>query len=466
MMSDVWDGKVNCVLVKDLSRFGRDYIETGRLIQRTFPAFNVRFIAVTDGFDSLYADRTDSSLILPMKNFINDSYCRDISIKVRAQQKAKRMEGKYIGAFAVYGYQKDPQDKNRLTVDRYAADIVRQIYAWKIAGMSLGAIAEKLNAAGVLAPTEYKRIQGMKYATGFEGGFTAKWAAASVKRILTDPAYIGTMAQGKREKVNYKVKKRIDKPREEWICVKNTHEAIVSEAVFFMAQELQKYDGRVSGSAQKAHLFSGILFCADCKAPMVKRVNSYRGKKKVFYICRTKNKSMGCSRHSIEEGSLKRIIYAEIRKHFGQMVSRSEAAEYMAQAKVDYGSLKVYDAQTEAMQKEYDRYERRKDRLSDDFGEGLLDQKEYEAFGSFFERKCVELKSAIDGQKKSIREMLQNGAAAEEKLETIRSNRELQGLDRELLVAAVRKIFVYENQELEISFRFSDERKGLPDKNA
>ena len=215
MMADVRAGKVNCVLVKDLSRFGRDYIEAGRFIQKTFPALNVRFIAVTDGFDSLYADKTDSSLILPIKNFVNDSYCRDISMKVKAQQKVKRMEGKCISAFTVYGYKKNPEDKNSLVVDEYAADIVRKIFAWKIAGTSLGAIAEKLNATGILSPMEYKKSLGMKYYTGFEGSSTAKWAAASVKRILVNPVYIGTMVQGKQEKVNYKVKKRIDKPQEE-----------------------------------------------------------------------------------------------------------------------------------------------------------------------------------------------------------------------------------------------------------
>ena len=301
MMADVRAGKVNCVLVKDLSRFGRDYIEAGRFIQKTFPALNVRFIAVTDGFDSLYADKTDSSLILPIKNFVNDSYCRDISMKVKAQQKVKRMEGKCISAFTVYGYKKNPEDKNSLVVDEYAADIVRKIFAWKIAGMSLGAIAEKLNATGILSPMEYKKSLGMKYYTGFEGSSTAKWAAASVKRILVNPVYIGTMVQGKQEKVNYKVKKRIDKPQEEWICVKNTHKAIISEVEFLTVQDLLKYDGRASSNTDTANLFSGVLICADCKAPMIKRVNSYKGKKKVFYICQTKNKSMGCSRHSIEE---------------------------------------------------------------------------------------------------------------------------------------------------------------------
>lgn len=129
MMADIEAGNVNCVIVKDLSRLGRDYIEAGRLIQKTFPAFHVRFIALTDNYDSQTADNNTKSLVLPVKNFINDSYCRDISQKVKSHQKAKREQGKFIGSFAMYGYLKSVEDKNRLTPDGYAAGIVRKIFA-------------------------------------------------------------------------------------------------------------------------------------------------------------------------------------------------------------------------------------------------------------------------------------------------------------------------------------------------
>ena len=140
----------------------------------------MRFIAVTDNYDSLSADKTDQALVLPVKNFVNDSYCRDISMKVKAHQKVKRLEGKCISAFTVYGYLKNPDDKNKLIIDEYAADVVRKIFSWKIAGMSLGAIANKLNDLGILSPMEYKKSLGIKFSTGFESAGTAKWAAVSV----------------------------------------------------------------------------------------------------------------------------------------------------------------------------------------------------------------------------------------------------------------------------------------------
>lgn len=461
MMVDIRAGKVNCVLVKDLSRFGRDYIEAGRLIQKTFPAFNVRFIAVTDGYDSLYADRTDSSLILPIKNFVNDSYCRDISIKVKAQQAVKRKEGKCISAFTVYGYKKNPEDKNRLIIDEYAADIVRKIFAWKIAGMSLGGIAEKLNAAGILSPMEYKKSLGMKYHSGFEGSFTAKWAAVAVKRILVNPVYLGTMVQGKQEKINYKVKKRFDKPREEWICVENTHAAIVSEIEFLTVQELLQYDGRASDHTDTANLFSGILICADCKAPMVKRVNSYKGTKKVFYICQTKNKSKGCSRHSIEEGLLKRIVFKEIKKYLELMASYEETTRYLEQMNVNYEQVAAYDSQIASLQAEYGRYYTLKSNLFSDLKEGLIDKKEFDEFRQLYERKCNELENAVKAQKKIIKDMFQNGVAAKSQLEKLKENLDIQELDRELLVTTIRRVYIHEDKRLEIEFRFHSEMDKL-----
>lgn len=457
MMDDIEAGDVDCVIVKDLSRLGRDHIEAGRLIQKTFPALNVRFIAVTDGFDSLFADRTDNSLILPVKNFVNDSYCRDISIKVKAQQTVKRKEGKCISAFTVYGYKKNPEDKNSLIIDEYAADIVRKIFAWKIAGMSMAAIAEKLNATGILSPMEYKRSLGMKYHSGFEGSSTPKWAAVSVKRILVNPMYLGTMVQGKQEKINYKVKKRIDKPREEWVYVENTHEAIVSDIDFLTVQDLLKFDGRASNHTDTANLFSGILICADCKAPMVKRINSYKGTKKVFYICQTKNKSMGCSRHSIEEGLLKRIVFKEIKKYLELMASYEETARYLEQMNVNYDQVVEYDSQIASLQAEYSKYYALKSSLFSDLKEGLIDKKEFDEFHQLYERKCNELENAVTAQKKIIKDMFQNGVAAIFQLEKLKENLDIQELDRELLVTAIRRVFIHEDKRLEIEFRFHSE---------
>lgn len=461
MMEDIRAGKVNCVIVKDLSRFGRDYIEAGRFIQKTFPAFHVRFIAVTDNYDSLVADKTDSTLVLPVKNFVNDSYCRDISMKVKAHQKVKRLEGKCISAFTVYGYLKHPDDKNRLIVDEYAADVVQKIFAWKIAGMSLGAIANKLNTLGILSPMEYKKSLGIKFSTGFESSGTAKWAAVSVKRVLTNRVYIGYMEQGKQEKISYKVKKRIIKPEAEWIQVKNTHEAIISETDFMLVQELLKYDGRISADSETANLFSGILLCADCKAPMIKRVNTYKGKKKIFYICQTKNKALGCSRHSIEDDVLKKVVLKEIKTWIDLMASYSEILDVLDEMNINYEQVVEYDSQIGVLRNEYNKYHGLRSGLLTDLKEGLIDKEEFDEFHSLYTEKCDELELAISNQKKLVKNMFQNGIAAKVQLDKYRESKDLGGLTRELLVTMVSKIYVHEGKELDIVFRFENELEKL-----
>ena len=188
-----------------MSRLGRNYIEMGKYLERIFPMMGIRFIAINDNYDNANTESSDSdSIVVPFKNLLNDSYCRDISIKVRSQLDIKRRKGEFIGGYAVYGYSKDEQNKNRLVVDEYAADIVRSIYRRKLEGMSANSIADQLNSEGVLAPSEYKRLCGLNYHSGFKTGTHAKWQAIQVLRILKNEVYTGTMVQGKRQKINYK----------------------------------------------------------------------------------------------------------------------------------------------------------------------------------------------------------------------------------------------------------------------
>lgn len=176
MLEDVKRKKINCIIVKDLSRLGRNYIETGRYLEKIFPFMGVRFIAITDHYDSATGSDDADQIIVPFKNLINDAYCRDISIKIRSQLDVKRKNGQFIGNFAAYGYLKDPEDKNHLIVDEYAADIVRLIFNLKIDGYSSQRIAARLNEMGVLPPLEYKRSRGMNYNSGFRSGSDPKWA--------------------------------------------------------------------------------------------------------------------------------------------------------------------------------------------------------------------------------------------------------------------------------------------------
>lgn len=240
MMRDVERGAVDCILVKDLSRFGRDYIETGRYLERYFPEKGIRFIAVADQIDSL---ERSYDLFLPLKNILNEQYARDISEKVHATMRNKQEQGKFIGAFAAYGYRKDPEDRNHLLVDEPAASVVRNIYRDYLEGKSIREIAEELNRNRIPSPSIYKRRQGQHYQNGKGKGEEQPWTYSSISRILHSELYTGAMVQGKKEQ--YMHRKTRQRHPEEWIVVKGTHEAVVEPDLWKMVQiKLDEKAGR------------------------------------------------------------------------------------------------------------------------------------------------------------------------------------------------------------------------------
>lgn len=456
MTKDIESGKVNCVIVKDLSRFGREYIEAGRWIEKIYPALNVRFISVTDQFDSNTADFSEKSFVVPVKNFLNESYCRDISGKVRSHQKIKREKGEFIGAFAPYGYCKDSENKNRLVVDAEAADVVRKIFAWKMEGFSLGAIAEKLNERQVLSPKAYKKANGENYNSGFVGTDTPKWSAVQIKRILTNEVYIGNLVQGKQERISYKVKKRLNKPETEWARVKDTHPAIIKQSEFEVVQKLLQYDGRASKTAEHASFFSGFVFCGDCGTPMIRRVNRYKEREKAFYICQTKNKGGACTRHSVSEEVLKKIVLKEIQIYTALFADYERIMDELHKMRIDYEQVVHYDMQIAKLQSEYSRYYGLRASLYDDLKEGLLSKEEFDEFRESYGKKCEELNRRIEKQKELVKQMFENGVSAAVQLEDWKKSLEIKELDRILLALTVDKIYVYENKRLEIHLRYED----------
>ena len=186
MMEKIKQREINCIIVKDLSRFGRDYIESGRYLEKIFPHLGVRFIAINDNYDSAQKEQAGNEIILPFKNLINDSYARDISIKVRSNLDIKRRNGEFVGTHVIYGYQRSEEDKHRLEIDKTAAAVVQRIFQMKVDGRSPGQIAKQLNEEGVPSPLEYKRLCGAKLKTSFKQQAKSEWSHVAVYRILQD----------------------------------------------------------------------------------------------------------------------------------------------------------------------------------------------------------------------------------------------------------------------------------------
>lgn len=465
MMGDIEAGKVNCVIVKDLSRFGRDYIETGRYLEQVFPALGVRFIALTDRYDSFSADAGENDIVLPVKNFINDSYCRDISTKVKSQLAIKRRNGEYLAAFAVYGYQKSPGDKNKLLVDDYAAGIVRRIFAWKIQGEAISAIAKKLNDLHILSPKEYKKSLGLNYRGGFTRGSNSKWSSPTVRRILTNEVYLGHLVQGKTERISYKVKKVMEKPEEEWVRVENTHEAIISADDFAIVQNLLKADGRVRPEKKEINPFMGLLFCGDCKEQMVRRVNRYKETEKIYYICSTKNRGEGCSRHSIEETVLKELTGTAIRHYANDFLEQERLFADAKEREANLQAVISYNKEIARLKKEQDKYYSLCAGLYEDLRMSIITKEEFERLHGEFQRKAESLVAAEEKQEQLVREMFKSGVLSAGRLASFKESLELKEIDRHTMASLVKRIWIYEGKRVEIEFYFTDQYQVMKDFN-
>lgn len=450
MIADIESGRVNCVIVKDLSRFGRDYIETGRYLQKIFPSLGVRFIALADNYDSFFSDRGESSIVLPVKNFINDSYCRDISVKVKSGLEARRRNGEFISPFAVYGYAKDPEDKNHLIIDEYAAVNVRNIFKWKIEGMAVSAIVKRLDSLGVLPPREYKKYTGVRFNGGFSGTGRSLWSSASVKRILSNEVYLGHLVQGKSQKVNYKVQKVIAKPEKEWIRAEHTHDAIITEDDFNIVQNLLKSDSRKSPDMKKPGRFAGLLFCGDCGEQMVRRVNHYKGKTKVYYICSTKNRGEGCSRHSIKETVLTEITDYIITKYANIFIDTKKFFNNIEKPKTGLDIISVYNKEILRLKEEQNKYYKFCQRLNEDLKDGVITKEELERLYNIFNEKTQKLEQSCKEQENLIKETLQKRINC-----TFRING-FGDIDRHTLSSMVKRIYIYEGRRIEIEFYFTD----------
>jgi DNA invertase Pin-like site-specific DNA recombinase len=457
MIEAIEEGRVDCVIVKDLSRLGRESIGAGEFIQNYFPKKQVRFIAINDHYDSLTADSNERYMVVPVKNFVNESYCRDISLKSRSNQKAKRMNGEFIGAFCCYGYCKDSVDKNRIVPDPEAAEVVRDIFAWKLAGVSANAIAVRLNDRGTLSPAEYKKKKGMKYKTCFKRNPEAKWTAKAVLRILTNEVYTGVLEQGKREKVSFKVKKTIKKPKEEWIRVENSHEPIIGKDDFMAVQELIKRDTRAKEKRSEPKMYAGLLFCGDCGCGMVSRTVPYKDKRTEYYICSTYNRGNGCSRHSIRVEELDAIVLGEIRKFIRMLLDVEKILDRVDRKKLNFEEALLRDKEIQALKEKEQELSAMKSSLYTDLKEKLISEEQFKSYREIYSNQLEQIQQAVRVQEEMIRRIFEQGAVAGAWIEEFRDRLNVEKLDRMLLVSLVDKILVYDDKRVEIVFRYSRE---------
>ena len=457
MEQAVREKRIDAIVCKDLSRFSRNYIEGGRYLEKIFPVLGVRFIAINDSYDTLTGDPSSDSFIIPFKNLINDTYCKDISVKIRTNLDVKRRKGEYVGAYAPYGYMKDPDDKNRLVVDEYAGNIVRQIFSLYKDGVSICRIADHLNELGVLSPMEYKISSGLHYDSAFRTGNTAKWSYKAVKRILSNEVYIGVLAQGKRGTPNYKVHKIQTKEESDWIKVEDTHEALITYDDFMAVRIMLGRDMRSVGADTEDNLFSGFIYCADCGQPMTRKVVPGGKKNYYYYVCSSNKRHEGCTAHSISTKEVETAVTNAVKDHVTDVLDMSDTLEYIERLPSANRAVFNYEAQIAKLEEEIDRCRKMKLRIYEDLSDGVITKKEYADFRNQYTAMLEDKSASLERVKRERKDAEITGDTERAWVTLFRQYENIEELTRRALMAMVDKVLVYEKHGVEVSFKYGDE---------
>lgn len=460
MMEDVKKGVINCIIVKDLSRFGRNYIEVGRYLEKLFPMLGIRFIAVNDNYDSLEAD-TAHDIVVPFKNLINDSYCRDLSVKIRSHLTIKRKKGEFIGAFACYGYLKDENNRNQLVVDTYAGQVVQDIFRMKINGMSQYRIADALNEQGILSPMEYKKYLGSHFESSFKVNPKAVWTAKAVTRILTNEVYTGVLVQGKQTTPNHKVKVRQEVDEADWIRVENAHESLIDRVLFDIVQNLMGRDTRTSPNETQVFPLSGLVYCGDCGHPMVRKISRYIKKKKGddaqtygYFLCSEKCGKGGCSWHRISEDDLMEAVLGAVNLHIQKVLDVQEALKQIEKVPSRQLMIQKYLERLSRKEEERKKAERLKIGIYEDLKDGLLDKEEYQKLRAEFDSRIAEANAAVKELSRQITELEGSHSATAPWMSYFQQFGRLEQLTRWAAAIIINKILVYEDNRIKITFNF------------
>ena len=459
LLADVYSGRINCVIVKDLSRLSRNYTDAGNLIENLFVRLNVRFISLAEGVDSYRNPDSVSNIIVPITNVMNDQYCYQTSKKIRQVFDMKRRNGEFIGSYAPYGYVKDPNDKHALLVDPEAAEVVKSIFALFLSGMNKRGITYYLNDHGTLCPTAYKQQQGLKYnAPNAQGN--PMWSTITIDTILKNRVYVGDMVQGRQRVKSYKIHIQEKVPEEEWFIVENTHEAIIDRETFAKVQSLLKRDTRTAPKAKQLYLFSGFLKCADCGRAMSRIASKgiY-----VYYQCGT-YKSLSkkaCTMHSIKSDRLEAGVLFAIQQQVHLALTYSEFVARINSAPLKRSKSKRLEDTIAAKEKELAKIMRYKQALYQDWKDGEITRNDYRHMSEDYEQQ-IEALTRIMQTLTAEQEQLENGVDAESPcLTAFLKYRNIDKLTREILGELIDHIKVYEGGNISVKFKYADEFRRI-----
>ena len=456
MIKDIENGLINCVITKDLSRLGRNYLDCGLYLEVFFPEHNVRYIAVNDGVDALNKSAMD---ITPFRNILNEMYSADVSVKIKSAYRARFQQGKFMGTTAPYGYVKDPADHNHLLIDDKVAHVVREIFDLALAGNGIAKIRKHINKQHILRPAAYAVEQG---ATGYERYFEDNeenryiWSENSVRGILRSPIYAGNLAGYKRIAANMKSKKRPSKLPEEWEVIPDTHEGIVTQEEFDTVQQLMTSRRREQNAGGFENIFSGVIKCADCGYAM--RAASANRRKRpdiidcVQYTCNNYGRygNVMCTAHSIEARDLFNAVLADINRFADMAVNDEKAVRAIERrlTETDQSRAKSLEKEKKKLNKRLAELDRLFSSLYEDKVMERITERNFEMMSGKYQKEQLEIEARLKEVTETLNDSYEKSQGVRDFLSLIRNYQGLKELDATIINALIDKILVSEREKL------------------
>ncbi len=460
MLSDIEAGHINCVIVKDLSRLGRNSIDTGYYIEQYFYSHNVRFIAVTDQFDTADPGNLHGGIMLPLKNMVNEAYALDIGRKIKAQARQAMKDGDYIGARAPYGYRKDPENCHKLLVDEATAPVVKQIFEWANDRIGLNRIVRNLNELGIPAPSHYKQTTGEITSPGLIGN--GKWQTRTVMKILESEVYTGDLVQGKTKIVDHQ---QVRADKDNLIISKGTHEPIISHALFEEVQEYRKEVWTESKAKPKnpytPNIFKGKVFCADCGRSLHRqRAVRKKGPDIYWFHCLTNSRIAKdtCKGVMIQETELVSTVTAILEKELSVALGMSlPLFQLEAKQKQEKDTLR---AKMSIKRQEIEKKQRLIRGLYENFVQGTLTSKEYFDMKADYEALISELSGEIEQLEINMDTLDDQLAKYKEMEQDAKTLAQDHALTAELIERLIERIEIDHERNIHVSFYFKSEFQG------
>lgn len=460
MIADIEAGKVDCVICKTLSRMFRNYADQGYFLESHFPRFGVRFISLGEpAVDSfLHPEVITEGIELPINGVLNDRYAARTSADIRRTFDMKRRKGESIASFAPYGYAKDPANKNHLIIDKEAAEVVRNIFLWYIDGMSKSGIVRRLNELGIPNPSAYKHSKGLNFHNPHLNG-SSLWCASTINVMMTNEVYIGNMVQGKQKIISYKVHELVHVPEEEWYVVEGTHEPIIDKETFDKAQALKKHRTRTAPEKREVYLFSGLIRCGECDRALYRRTS----KGHVYYFCRAHNLrgQESSSSLSIREDELQTAVLEAIQKQIELVEDLSKVVDQINQAPAVCTKSKRLNDLLKQREKELQKITNITDNLYVDWKNGDISRTEYHHMKEKYTAQMEQLEQSVANLHEEIRAIEDSISNEEDYFENFLKYKNIQKLDRGILVALVEQVSLYEDKTIRIDFKFQDQYRRI-----